>query len=192
MIPLDNQTIRKETLARCKQLSCKQRQAYSRRITEKCQALIRNDDVIALFMPLSYEPDITALFYHNHNQRFALPKVLNQTDMCFVEWNQHTRFIDGPYHITEPDYGIEVSPQDLSIIFVPLVAYNKHCERIGHGNGYYDRYLKKCNALKIGVAFSLQHSELFQTYSHDIVLDGIITETECILPENTERRNKFR
>lgn len=61
------------------------------------------------------------------------------------------------------------------IIFVPLVAFNKECFRIGYGGGFYDKYLKNKKILKIGVASEFQRVE-FINEKHDVQLDYIFTE----------------
>ena len=99
--------------------------------------------------------------------------------MDFVQWNETTEFQRGAFDISEPIHAELIVPKALTLLFIPLVAFNHRCERLGHGNGYYDRYLKQSDALKIGVAFSFQQSEELKCFPHDIALDVIITEQDC-------------
>ncbi len=64
------------------------------------------------------------------------------------------------------------------MILVPCVGFNKKKDRLGHGGGYYDRYLKDCKALKIGIAFEAQKTEADLKEENDITLDMIITEKD--------------
>ncbi len=59
------------------------------------------------------------------------------------------------YGIPEPLSGIEIAPEILDIIFVPLLAYDQQGNRVGYGKGYYDRFLAKCNpnAVFVGLSF---------------------------------------
>lgn len=185
---MDNQTIRRAKLKQCKALSEDQRKRSSQSIVRACQSFIREQEVIGLFMPLSYEPDITSLYDDNHKyHRFALPKVTSKTAMDFVEWTETTAFQTGAFDITEPINANRIDPKRLTLLFIPLVAFNHRCERLGHGNGYYDRYLKQTDALKIGVAFSVQQDEELQSFAHDIALDIIITEQACFYKEKQGR-----
>lgn len=182
---MDNQAIRSAKIAQCKKLTIEQRKCYSQRIAQACQGFIKEHEVIGLFMPLSYEPDITSLYYDNHQcNHFALPKVTSKTTMDFVLWNETTDLQAGAFHILEPSNSERIDPKKLTLIFVPLVAFNHRCERLGHGNGYYDRYLKHSDALKIGIAFSVQQSEKLQCFAHDIALDVIITEKDCFYKDD--------
>ena len=180
MIPLDNQAIRRSKIKQCKALSTDQRNILSQRIAHSCQNFIKEQEVIGLFMPMSHEPDITSL-YHDYHQyhHFALPKVTSKTTMDFVQWNETTEFQRGAFDISEPIHAELIVPKALTLLFIPLVAFNHRCERLGHGNGYYDRYLKQSDALKIGVAFSFQHSEELKCFPHEIARDVIITEQDC-------------
>lgn len=180
MIQLDNQAIRSAKIKQCKALSMKQRRQCSEMIAHACQSFIQDQKCIGLFMPMSYEPDITSLYYDNHKyHRFALPKVTSKTAMDFVQYNETTDLQAGAFGILEPVHTNQIDPKELTVLFVPLVAFNHRCERLGHGNGYYDRYLKQTDALKIGVAFSFQQCEELQCFAHDIPLDVIITEKDC-------------
>lgn len=188
MIPLDNQAIRSAKIAQCKKLTMEQRKHCSQRIAQTCQSFIQKQDVIALFMPMSYEPDITSLYYDNHKSNcFALPKVTSKTTMDFVLWNETTDLQAGTFGILEPCNSKRIDPEKLTLIFVPLVAFNHRCERLGHGNGYYDRYLKQSNARKIGIAFSFQQSEKLQSFAHDVPLDVIITEKACFYKDDQDK-----
>lgn len=181
---MDNQAIRRATIKQCKALSVKQRKQYSQCITRACQSFIKEKEHIGLFMPLSYEPDITSLYYDNFNHRFALPRVTSNTTMDFVEWDETTEFQTGAFDIIEPMNANRINPKKLTLLFIPLLAFNHRCERLGHGNGYYDRYLKQTDALKIGVAFSIQQAEELRCFPHDVALDVIITEQACFYRED--------
>jgi len=63
-----------------------------------------------------------------------------------------------------------------SAVIVPMLAFDKNNYRLGYGGGYYDRYLKDYDGLKIGLAFDEQYGELC-IESFDMPLDIIITPT---------------
>ena len=64
----------------------------------------------------------------------------------------------------------------LDLMIVPLVGYDANCYRLGYGGGYYDRYLKDFNAPTIGLAYSFQYIEHYQSEDFDIPLNDIITD----------------
>ena len=69
-----------------------------------------------------------------------------------------------------------MDPSDLDLILVPCCSCSHTGERLGFGGGYYDRYLKNTDALKIGVAYEIQKTEEDFSQMHDIPLDMIVTE----------------
>lgn len=70
----------------------------------------------------------------------------------------------------------------LDLIILPGVAFTKSGKRLGHGMGYYDRYLefiaqqKKQMPLLVAVAFNEQIQEDIPTDEKDFILDVILTE----------------
>ena len=85
------------------------------------------------------------------------------------------------YGISEPVSGIEISPEILDVIFVPLLAYDQNGNRIGYGKGFYDRFLEKCgsNAVFVGLSFFEPEPEI-DFEPRDIPLNFCITLKKII------------
>ena len=89
----------------------------------------------------------------------------------------------GSYGILEPraEKIKEISIDEINLIIVPGVGFDKGGHRIGHGKGYYDNLLNKSNnALHIGLAFEIQIVKKIPIEQHDIPVDKIITEDRII------------
>ena len=71
----------------------------------------------------------------------------------------------------------EIPLEDIDLVVVPGVAFDKENSRLGRGHGYYDRFL--CCLPKrtktIGLAFDFQIVENLPKDSHDIPVSKIIT-----------------
>lgn len=75
-----------------------------------------------------------------------------------------------------------VNPKDIDIILVPGLAFDKNRNRLGHGKGFYDRFLKdvRPNSLKIALAYDFQVLDSIPIENWDIPMDLIITEKAII------------
>ena len=100
--------------------------------------------------------------------------------MRFHEIMDPDRFALSAMKIREPQGGRLIRPQALDVILVPLVAFDAQCRRLGHGAGYYDRYLAQTDALRIGVGFACQKVDAIYALPHDIAMDLIVTEEEIL------------
>lgn len=76
------------------------------------------------------------------------------------------------FGMEEPIGSIEIVPE---IVIVPCVALDKSGNRIGHGGGFYDRYLQDKNPLRIGLIYDFQLVEEIETEKYDIPVDIIVT-----------------
>ena len=77
----------------------------------------------------------------------------------------------------DPEKSELLKPEDIDLVLVPLVAFDEEKRRLGHGGGYYDRYLPKCvKADLIAVAFEAQKLEEIATDSYDVLMKTIVTE----------------
>ena len=97
--------------------------------------------------------------------------------MDFYNWSSDDPLILNKYGIPEPISKFISYPD---ILLVPLVAYDKHFNRIGYGGGFYDRYIKRLNKRKkiitVGLAYSFQKVKKIPINNYDIKLDYVITE----------------
>jgi len=85
----------------------------------------------------------------------------------------------GPFGIYEPrkEYMKTVALKDIDVVIVPGVAFDKKGNRIGHGHGYFDRFLKNLPSKipTIGLAFKLQLVKKIIAFPWDIPVTKLIT-----------------
>ena len=167
MIRLD----RKQSIQLRKQVE--NRQQKEKAIVEKLLPFLENKQYVAAYIPILGEVDIYSTL--KTKKPIYVPRVIDEKNMIFCE-NKHLK--KGHYNIWEPDMQDAIDKEKLEVIFVPMVAFD-YPYRMGYGKGYYDRYLKDCPALKIGVAFDQQETTL-QANPWDVPLDWIVTETRII------------
>ncbi len=116
----------------------------------------------------------------------AVPRVHGQ-DMSAIVITPYSDFKVNKWNILEPVKGHTLEDTDVAI--VPLVAYDG-LKRVGHGGGYYDRYLQNRNCLKIGIAFDCQKVSNLNAEDFDVPLDILVTEKRIITTDG-ERENIY-
>ena len=130
------------------------------------------------YYPYNYEIDGIEILkkLEKKNYKISLPKVRNNSQMDFFGWSSKNPLQLNKYGIPEPTSNKVIYP---AILLVPLVAFDKHNNRIGYGGGFYDRYIKKIRKNKkiitIGLAYSYQEVQKVPVDKYDIKLDFIIT-----------------
>ena len=77
-----------------------------------------------------------------------------------------------------PDTAPVMPPEELDLIIVPALAYDKSGYRLGYGGGYYDRFLCNIRAFTVGVARERLIMEELPREPHDIAVKCLITECE--------------
>ncbi|MBN1404959.1 MAG: 5-formyltetrahydrofolate cyclo-ligase [Candidatus Omnitrophica bacterium] len=85
----------------------------------------------------------------------------------------------GPFGVRQPKrkYIRPVPVNDIDLVITPGVAFNKTGNRIGHGAGYYDSFLKILpkDTFTIGLAYGCQIVEEIPTLSWDIPVKKVIS-----------------
>lgn len=115
--------------------------------------------------------------------RIALPHITTRTaPMRFLGWSPGDALIDGPFGLRQPAPDApELAPD---MILTPLVAFDLALNRLGQGAGYYDRaFAALPDALRIGLAWSVQQVPKVPVDAWDIALHAIVTEREWIGPD---------
>ena len=132
---------------------------------------------IAIYYPSYYELNTLKLFnLLNKDKRISilLPYIRNGL-IKFVKWNFLDTLKVNKFGFLDPIKQSKIIKPDL--IVVPLLAFDKKKNRLGYGEGYYDKFLRKNRkAMSIGVAFSFQKYNKITTSSFDVKLKFILTE----------------
>lgn len=154
-------------------------------VSEKILALNEYRNAKNILCYASYNCEVDTFYLMNKiiadGKNLYLPRCVTETkemDVCIVK--DLTELKTGAYGIKEP-VGEGVSAELLDLIIVPMVAFDRQKTRLGYGGGYYDRFLPKTDAVKVGIAFSVQESDSLVKEMTDIPMDIIITEKEVIL-----------
>lgn len=100
----------------------------------------------------------------------------------------------GTWGILEPpqsrwgEKGKEVEINELDLIMVPGVAFDRKGGRLGNGAGYYDRLLQEVtpNTVLTGICFESQLCDQVIMESHDVYMDVLLTEKKNYLLNNNE------
>lgn len=99
--------------------------------------------------------------------------------MEFRRWQPDDPLVSGPFGTSHPAPGSEVIAPD--VIIAPLLGFDLFMGRLGQGGGYYDRaFARHPDALRIGVAWSVQQMTLVPMDPWDLPLDAVLTETSLI------------
>ena len=84
----------------------------------------------------------------------------------------------GSYGIREPRMGGELcAPEDLDLAIIPCMSAWPDGRRLGHGAGYYDRFLAHCRCPKMILCFEKMMDDRIEMDEHDIYMDVVVTET---------------
>jgi len=137
-----------------------------------------------IFLPIASKKEVnTEYLLHilsGKDKTVIVPKANFETGaMLHILLQEHTVIKNSSYGIPEPQEGIEVRPQQLDVVFVPLLAYDVQGNRLGYGKGFYDRFLSQCrpDCLLIGLSFFPPE----KTIPHEIIdfpLNLCITPSE--------------
>ena len=83
----------------------------------------------------------------------------------------------GSYGIMEPKEGtLLMRPEELELAIVPCLSCSSDGKRLGHGGGYYDRYLEQTGAFRAVLCRGRSIREDIPMDVHDKRMDAVISE----------------
>lgn len=141
--------------------------------------------VIAAYMAMRTELDPTrAMTSLAEENRICVPVIeAKGQPLRFREWRPGCRMVDGPFGARVPEHGDWLEPE---IVIAPLVAFDRGCNRLGYGGGFYDRTLELLRAKRptqaIGFAYAAQELSDLVVEPTDQRLDAVVTEAGVFRP----------
>ncbi|GIU92459.1 MAG: 5-formyltetrahydrofolate cyclo-ligase [Acidimicrobiia bacterium] len=69
-----------------------------------------------------------------------------------------------------------LSPDQVDVVLVPGLLFDRRGGRLGRGAGFFDRFLQTVRAIKVGVAVERRLVDRLPTGPEDVPMDLIVTE----------------
>ncbi|MFM7027447.1 MAG: 5-formyltetrahydrofolate cyclo-ligase [Chakrabartia sp.] len=177
--------LRKEARARRRDfVKAKQSAAFPTKGTgvAALEQLLAPSSCIAGYRAMHSEADPANLLQHlaHLGHKLALPWIGDDgSAMLFRRWGPSDPLELAVDQFEQPLADAEACAPD--IILLPLLGFDRAGNRLGQGAGHYDRALAHLpNALRIGLAWSVQEFAALPADAWDIPLDAILTEAEWI------------
>lgn len=170
-----------------KQIRKKLSPAYQLRASRQVCAQIQTLDQyryakrIALYQAVAGEINLSPLWHSAplQGKYCYFPALNDDHTLSFLPATPSTPLRKNQYGIEEPDVPREdaLPPDQIDLMFIPLVAFDLRGTRLGMGAGYYDRSLADSRSkLLVGVAYEFQRLSYIEAQVWDIFLNVIITE----------------
>lgn len=189
--PESRQQLRTQLRQRRRRLTLREQQ---RREQQLCHHLLQlpalqNAQHIAAYWPADGEISSLAAIKHWQcsGKKIYLPKMLAQQQMQFVLFTPQTPMVKNRFGILEPQSRQKISPQQLDVVLLPLLAFDQQGNRLGMGGGYYDRafaFLRqqawRKRPLLIGIAHDFQQVAELEYAPWDVPLAMVVSNNTVI------------
>ena len=177
--------MRQKIRAALEKISPAVRAAESIDLCERLKAQIPSAHTILFFAPLPDELDIwpvlelslalgtnCALPFFDAEKKIYRAKLLK---------NLATDIVIGKFGVREPAASCaEIPLNQFDLILVPGMAFDLSGNRLGRGQGFYDRLLAEASGIKCGVCHDFQLLEKIPSEPHDAKVDFILTPGRCV------------
>lgn len=112
----------------------------------------------------------------------AVPVVNCDTNEIIIsKLNSLDELKKGMFGIPEPAKTEPMALNEIDVIVIPGIAFDEKGTRIGHGFGFYDKFLGTIKEKPIvALAYELQLLQEIPCEDHDIKVDKIVTEKRVI------------
>lgn len=173
--------LRQAMKARLAALSSEEYEFFNARIRERFFDLspVKNAGSIMIYYSINHEVETCSII----KELLKLGKIVS-LPICTPEKNLLAGKIEDLAGLTMANFGLRepprgaqlLEPAKLDLIVVPGVAFDEKGYRLGHGAGYYDRFLASVPEIyKLGLAYDFQVLAELPVDRFDVPVDGLLT-----------------
>lgn len=121
-------------------------------------------------------------------QDYYLP-VVDGERLRFAPWRPGIEISTNRYGIPEPVVAATdlLAPEQMDVVLLPLLGFDRRGHRLGFGGGYYDRsfaFLRERSdvgkPVLVGVGYAVQEVDAIEAMPWDVRLDYVASERELI------------
>lgn len=130
------------------------------------------------------EPDTKILIKEllAQGKTVCLPRMLPGHLMELPQYLPELPMIDAGFGIWEPNKDAPlIDKEQVDLVLVPAVTYDKQGYRLGFGGGYYDRWLENYKGATVGLCRNAVLQDKVPTEVHDSKVDVLLTETDNLI-----------
>ena len=178
-------TIRRVVLRQLKQQREEDRRRKSEAIRRKVFRLMafRRAHTVCCYVALPYEVQTWRMIEEmlSQGKRVAVPVMqprAKRLTLCEIH-EPAAELSRGRFGVWEPAPSARrpVPLRDLDLLLVPGVAFDRRGHRLGHGHGYFDRFLASVPKATstVGLAFRFQLLDRLPTAAHDHAVQTVLT-----------------
>jgi 5-formyltetrahydrofolate cyclo-ligase len=190
-IALQKDTIRRRMRAALRRMPPEDRRVHSEAIQNHVLALPawQQAQTIMLYMSMPYEVATDKLIRHlrEAGRSFVVPKCQDGHILPCRIRDPETDLVPNSWGLREPkpEALTGAAPARPDFILVPGIAFDRQGNRIGHGGGYYDRFLSRWpedtpHPYILPVAFSRQVIEQCPREPFDYKFSRLLTEKSLL------------
>lgn len=188
----DKKILRKEILKKRENIDKVEKENMDAEILNSFYKSNYYNEATNIFIYISYNSEINTRDIINRalkeNKRIYVPRTDFKTRvMDAVEISSLDNLIESSYGILEPSENEPcINPNELDLIVVPGVAFDRNGGRMGYGAGFYDRYFSKIDknnierVTKLALAYDFQVIDEVPMGALDVPVDYLLTEKEFI------------
>ncbi len=136
---------------------------------------------VFLYVSMWAEPDTRALLEDAlaAGKRVYVPLCCPDRVMKAVRIRSTEALRPGMCGIPEPfDQTETASAGELDLLLVPCLTASRDGKRLGHGAGYYDRFLSGGHGITMCLCYEALLTETIPTDAHDVRMDFVQTEKQ--------------
>ena len=183
--PVSKAALRRQIRAALDKISPAVRAVESAELVERLKTQMPSAHTILFFAPLPDELDIWPVLELSMalGTTCALPffDVVKKTYGARALERLATDIVTGKFGVREPAAGCaEISLEKFDLVLVPGMAFDHFGNRLGRGQGFYDRLLEKISGVKCGVGYDFQLRENIPAEPQDVKVDFILTPSRCL------------
>ncbi len=176
--------IRKEILEKLHNIDKEEKKKKVRILKEKLFSLaqFKKAKCVMFYVSKHYEIDTHEMIDESiaMGKKVVVPITLKEEKTLTLSElrDRQKELIKGHYGIHQPheEYIKPVPLEEVDVMVIPGIAFDKHGHRLGHGGGYFDRFLHKAPStlFTVGLAFDFQVVSELPRYDTDIPVDKIL------------------
>jgi 5-formyltetrahydrofolate cyclo-ligase len=164
----------------------------SQRICRHLMAIIRDKETVMVYTSKEKEVNTVPLIHALFRQKnpVVVPIIVKEDVSLRLSYlRDFSALVPSTFGVPEPiGNEIPAAAEDIGMIVLPMLGFDRTGGRIGYGAGYYDRFLSKHpNLRKVGIAFACQEVGNLPVDENDIRMDTIITEDGIVYPDGGKR-----